>query len=324
VTFKTVSVPLSEDVAASGTVVFAYPSGSAQADFDPAADHTAVISGAVKSSADSDFSLTFGASSVTFTNGSSRPTLPAGATLHVQMEEFAPDIVGEDVGFTNVDAGASGLAGSVDVFPATASKGKLALVAADSAGNTTTTLTNASQAAARTYTVPDAGASASFVMTAGAQTLAGVKTLSSSPVVPGLTGRSGGQLILRDNANLPLMTKVPAPGAGTDTETLTEAELLGRIYVQTPTVATTLTTPTGTEISAAVDANLAVGDSFLFTVINLGGAADDITFTPGDGVSVVGDDVVRPVADAGTDGIGCGTFLLRNSAANTWIAYRIS
>jgi hypothetical protein len=75
---------------------------------------------------------------------------------------------------TAIDAGASGTAGSVDVFPSTASKGKIALVAADSAGNTTTTITNASQAAARTYTIPDAGAAAYFVMSTAAQTAAGV------------------------------------------------------------------------------------------------------------------------------------------------------
>lgn len=79
----------------------------------------------------------------------------------------------------NYDAGASGTAGTVDVFPTTAASGKVSFTAADSAGDYTTTIVNASQAAARTYTIPDAGASASFVMTAGAQTLGGVKTFSS-------------------------------------------------------------------------------------------------------------------------------------------------
>ncbi len=71
---------------------------------------------------------------------------------------------------TNIDAGASGTAGSLDVYPTTAASGKIALVAADNAGDTTTTITNASQAGARTYTLPDAGASASFAMLATAQT----------------------------------------------------------------------------------------------------------------------------------------------------------
>lgn len=55
-------------------------------------------------------------------------------------------------------------------------KGSLVVKAADSAGNTVTTITNASQAAARTYTIPDAGAASSFLMTEGAQTINGVQT----------------------------------------------------------------------------------------------------------------------------------------------------
>lgn len=73
---------------------------------------------------------------------------------------------------TNLDAGASATAGTVDIFPTTAAKGKVALTAADSAGDTTTTIVNASQAGARTYTIPDGGASANFVLDAGTTTMA--------------------------------------------------------------------------------------------------------------------------------------------------------
>jgi hypothetical protein len=85
-----------------------------------------------------------------------------------------------NVDAVNLDAGASGTAGTVDVFPTTASKGKLAITAADSAGDTTTTVVNASQSGARTYTIPDAGASASFVMSEGAQTVNGAKTFNNT------------------------------------------------------------------------------------------------------------------------------------------------
>ena len=91
------------------------------------------------------------------------------------------------VNATNVDAGASGTAGTVEVFPSTAAKGKLSITAADSAGDTTTTIVNASQAAARTYTIPDAGAAASFVMTEGTQTVNGAKTFGSAIVTAGMT-----------------------------------------------------------------------------------------------------------------------------------------
>lgn len=81
---------------------------------------------------------------------------------------------------TNYDAGASGTAGTVDIFPTTASKGKIQIAAADSAGDTTTTITNASQAAARTYTIVDAGTNANFVMSEGAATVNGLKTFADS------------------------------------------------------------------------------------------------------------------------------------------------
>ena len=178
-TFKTIEFVLSATVEASGTLTLPYPSGSAQADFDPAGAHLATIAGAALTSAGSDFSLTFNGGDVTFTNGASNFILPKDAILRVQMEEFTPDLVGEDVGFKNIDAGKSGQAGTVDIFPSTASKGRVRYSAADSAGNTVTEIKNASQAAARIYTIPDAGASAEFVMGAGAQIIAGNKTLSS-------------------------------------------------------------------------------------------------------------------------------------------------
>jgi hypothetical protein len=69
--------------------------------------------------------------------------------------------------FPDINAGASGTAGSVNVFPTTASKGKTKFTAADNTGNTTTTISTALQATTRAYTIPDAGADASFRMTEG-------------------------------------------------------------------------------------------------------------------------------------------------------------
>ena len=71
----------------------------------------------------------------------------------------------------NIQAGLSGTAGFFATFPATAARGSLRLVGANSAGDTITTITNASQAAARTYTIPDGGQSASsFLLTDNATT----------------------------------------------------------------------------------------------------------------------------------------------------------
>lgn len=83
-----------------------------------------------------------------------------------------------NVDVVNLDAGASGVAGTVDIFPTTASKGKIAIAAADNTGNTTLTITNAEQGGAYTYTIPDAGASCQFLMAAGDQTLAEGKDIA--------------------------------------------------------------------------------------------------------------------------------------------------
>ena len=50
-----------------------------------------------------------------------------------------------DIAVSDLDAGRSGAAGTVDIFPATATTGKLALTAAASTGDTTTTIVNAYQ-----------------------------------------------------------------------------------------------------------------------------------------------------------------------------------
>ena len=71
---------------------------------------------------------------------------------------------------TNVGADAS--AGTLSVFPATTASGKLTLTVSNAAGATTTNINVAAQAGARTYTVPDAGASSSFVMLNGVATMA--------------------------------------------------------------------------------------------------------------------------------------------------------
>src|SRR5258706_11331419 len=56
----------------------------------------------------------------------------------------------------------------------------------------TVTISSTAPAASRTYTIPDAGGAASFVMTAGTQTIAGAKTFSSTLTMSGATIAMGG------------------------------------------------------------------------------------------------------------------------------------
>lgn len=74
---------------------------------------------------------------------------------------------------TTLSAGVDATAGTLQVFPTTTAKGKLTVTISDATTNTVTNINVAAQAAARTYTVPDAGATtASFMMTAGTATMA--------------------------------------------------------------------------------------------------------------------------------------------------------
>ena len=136
---------------------------------------------------------------------------------------FAGDITASG---GDIDAGASGTAGSIDIFPSTSARGKIAITAADSTGDTITTITNASQAAARTYTIPDAGANASFVMTAGTQTLSGtttITTLNTTNLDAGASGTAGSVDVFPSTAARGKITISAADSTGDTTTTITNA-----------------------------------------------------------------------------------------------------
>ena len=59
-------------------------------------------------------------------------------------------------------------------------KGALVIKAADSAGETTTTIINASQSGARTYTIPDAGGNANFMMESGTTSAKTITTVNAT------------------------------------------------------------------------------------------------------------------------------------------------
>ena len=88
-----------------------------------------------------------------------------------------------DIEVSDLDVGKSGSAGTIDIFPATAAKGKLRLTCADQTGDTVVTLTTAAFSAARTITIPDPGADAEMVLTKATQTITAAKTFSGGLVL---------------------------------------------------------------------------------------------------------------------------------------------
>lgn len=115
-----------------------------------------------------------------------------------------------------------------------------------------------------------------------------------------------------------------APTAKTVTAAISAAELLTGIITTTgATAPSEHQLPTGTLLSAAI-AGVAVGDSFDFSVINTGtGAGDDATITVNTDVTIVGNPTIGALTDA-TIISGSGRFRARNTAANTWVVYRLS
>lgn len=117
-----------------------------------------------------------------------------------------------------------------------------------------------------------------------------------------------------------------APTALTASATLTIAQLLTMIITDTHATGATAAyvLPAGSAIEAAVD--MAIGDSFEWTLINLSAAAaDTVTVSsPGASSTLVGLGTI-PSAHSTTGGLSsnAGSFRTRKTATDTYITYRI-
>jgi hypothetical protein len=129
---------------------------------------------------------------------------------------------------TDLDSGASGTAGTVEVFPTTASKGKLSISCADQTGDTTVSVVAGAMGAARTITLRDPGAAASFLTTTDSTAAATAATaveitrtcdVSARQVLAGSTlavteALHDGKTIMFDQAAGSVCTLPAASGSG--------------------------------------------------------------------------------------------------------------
>lgn len=116
--------------------------------------------------------------------------------------------------------------------------------AADNTGDTQTSLSVAAQGGARTYTVPDSGASASFVMTAGTQSIGGLKTFSDTLTMSGATIAMGSQKI----------TGLASGTASTDAVNFGQIKVIsiGAVATSTTEFTTTSSTFQTTNLTASI------------------------------------------------------------------------
>ena len=107
-----------------------------------------------------------------------------------------------------------------------------------------------------------------------------------------------------------------APTAKTADFTATIAELLTRIVTVTSASAVAATLPTGTLTDAGFEGgNAKVGESFEWSLINLGSSSGAVTMTASTGHTYVGNATVAISTSA--------RFRTRKTAANTYVTYRI-
>jgi hypothetical protein len=90
---------------------------------------------------------------------------------------------------TNIDAGASGTAGTIDIFPATAAKGKVQFTKADNTNNDTTTVAIGAHGQATTVNLSDMGLAATYLVQSTLPlTAAEVNQLDQSASLQSVTG----------------------------------------------------------------------------------------------------------------------------------------
>ncbi len=132
-----------------------------------------------------------------------------------------------------LNLGASGTAGTLNIFPATASKGHLQLIATNNTGNTVTTITNAAMGQASVISVPDPGnATAAFVLDHGTQTVGGAKTFTSditTSTANVIVATAGKGLQIKEGSNARMGTATLSSGTITIANTSVTANT--RIFV---------------------------------------------------------------------------------------------
>ncbi len=161
-------------------------------------------------------------------DGALAGTVVASKAVAVDSNKDVADF--RNLSGTNLKAGKDAVAGSLTVFPATTARGSTTITASANTGATTTNINTAAQAGARTYTVPDAGGSASFVMTAGTQEIAGAKTFTSA-INAGKDAVSGSLVLFPATTARGTTTVVTQDNAGaTNTTISVDSQAAGRTY----------------------------------------------------------------------------------------------
>lgn len=154
--------------------------------------------------------VTATAAQLNYTAVTSVGTVQASKAVVVDANKDAAAF--RNLGAVNLDAGSDGVAGTVDVFPATASSGKLAVSVTNQAGDTTVGLVVGAMAAARTITLADPLANADILT---GRMAAVARTASADGLTTGTIADAGLMqfvTVTSGNADHIIVLPTPTPG----------------------------------------------------------------------------------------------------------------
>lgn len=150
---------------------------------------------------------------------------------------------------TNLDAGASGTAGTVDVFPSTASKGKMTLSCADQTGDTTFTFEPAAHGQATKLVVPDSGLATAYAV----QSTAAITATEADVLDGAVAANSVASKVALLDASKQLQTNANVGTPGTNVTAVEYGDGYNHVTVLTLTgAALTPTIPADAEGAGAV------------------------------------------------------------------------
>jgi hypothetical protein len=233
------------------------------------------------------------------TGGVTLPTVVDHIIVSTNTTGQLANLTGTAINDGSIQAGLSGTAGSLISYPATASKGSLAVTAVANTGNTVTTLSNDAMGQTTVVNIPDPG-------NAVGQLLVGA---TSTPFVSGNFPQNSGTAGLMVDSGLPVADVVSKIAANTFTG-------VGSIIL--PKV-------NGTEATNAVTADGVAGLITTSSLTTAGGASYAITWT---NTVMTATSVVLLTVAGGTNttenitlkivpGAGSGTLTIYNNTAAT-------
>jgi hypothetical protein len=212
-----------------------------------------------------------------FIDGVTAGTAAASKAVVLDSNKDVGDLRNLDV--TNLDAGLSGTAGSVDIFPSTASRGKMILSATDNTGDTNFTITNAEHGQATVFTVPDSGLATSYAVQSTA-----ALTVAEADILDGATVTTAELNLLDASAQIETITEAGAISVtsrvsnfdstgGTFAATLAapDASMVGHIKLITMTVDNGDVTVALTNVEGGTAASTATFDAVGESLMLVGG-----------------------------------------------------